>query len=71
MGQEAHEDTNHRSRLPGQTLHIVEALESDKITPNDFATLRSEIVRDDDVLRFFKSALTSRSSHQKNGVPGG
>jgi len=70
MCEEAHEDMTHRSRLPGHTLHIVEALETDQITPNDFATLRSEIVRDDDVLRFFKSALRSRQSNHKNGVPG-
>lgn len=71
MDKGTHEGMTHHSRLPGQTLHIMEALESDKITPYGFATLRSEIVRDDDLLRFFKSALKSRGWNRKNGVPGG
>lgn len=70
MGKSAYEGISDHSRLPGQTLHIVEALESEHITPDEFIKLRSEIMRDDDALRFFKSALTSRRSKRNKGVAG-
>ncbi len=44
-------------RERGQTVHIMEALEQGQITPEEFATIRAEIVRCPSLLRFVKSIM--------------
>lgn len=68
MGKGLHEGITGHSRLPGQTLSLMEDLESGQISPERFATLRKEIVRDGDMLRFLKSAFASRRSRRRNGT---